>query len=102
MVDTGSGFVPVAGDVELNLGDRVMVTEGGGAHLDFGANCVFPLEAPSMTTVTETTCTTATQGENGAGGGAAGAAILGLGLLGVGGFVLYVVFNDDDGQPVSP
>jgi hypothetical protein len=100
MVDTGSGFVQVAGDVELKLGDRVMVTKGGGAYLDFGANCTFPLEAPSMTTVTETACTTATQG--GTGGGAVGAAVVGLGILGVGAFVLYVVLNDEDGQPLSP
>ena len=48
MVVTGSGFVQVAGDVELKLGDRVLIIEGGGAYLDFGANGAFPLEAPSM------------------------------------------------------
>jgi hypothetical protein len=102
LVDRGLGFARVTDDTGLRVGDRVMVTDGGGAFLSFSETCAFPLEAPSMTTVAETACSLGTQ--NG-GTGTVGPVVLGLGFLGIGGFVLYNVLNDDDdddGQPVSP
>ena len=101
LVDRGLGFARATSDTELGLGDRVMVTDSGGAFLRFSETCALPLEAPSMTTVTEMACSLGTQ--NG-GNGTVGVVVLGLGFLGVGGFALYNVLNDDedDGEPVSP
>jgi hypothetical protein len=103
LVDRGTGFVRVLGDAGLRLGDRVMVTDGGGAFLDFGENCAFPLEAPSMTTVTQHACSVSTQ----SGGSGTALVVAGVGVVGVGGFILFNVLNgddddDDEEQPVSP
>lgn len=67
LVDQGAGFIQIAGDTELNFGDRVLVGDGGQAVLSYGGECTLPLQAPSMTTVTETKCAVSTQGENGGG-----------------------------------
>ena len=67
LVDQGAGFVPVTGNMELSLGDRVLVSDGGKAVLSYRDDCSAPLEAPSMTTVTEMVCTTSAQGSHGDG-----------------------------------
>lgn len=64
LVDAGDGFARVSEDVRLKLGDRVMVTNNGGATLSYGRNCSFPLQSPSVTTFEETVCATATQGDS--------------------------------------
>ena len=105
LVDSGSGFTRVVEDVGLRLGDRVMVTDGGGALLSFSNDCALPLQAPSMTTVTQTACVTSTQGggEEGEGTGTGGAAIVGIGILGVGGTVLIMCLTQFcDESPDSP
>ncbi len=93
LVDHGDGFAPVGSDSKLELGDRVMVTDGGQASLDFGNNCVLPLAAPSVTTVAETACTSSTQGNN-------GSAFIPLALLGAataGGLIWYFTKQNNGG-----
>lgn len=98
LVDSGSGFAPASENLALSLGDRVMVTDGGGAVLDFGENCSLPLEAPSMTTVSETACTVSTQNNNNAGVIVAGIIVIG------GGTALALCIADVicDDKKVSP
>jgi hypothetical protein len=101
LVDVGAGFVKVSEDTALKLGDRVMVTDGGGAVLDYGNDCSLPLEAPSMTTVSETMCTVSTQN-----GGSRTGMILGIGLTGAAftfiGLCAADVICDDNDRPTSP
>ena len=63
LVDSGSGFVQIAGPGGLKLGDRVLV-KGKESHavLSYGPSCSFPVPADTVATVAEATCTTGTQG----------------------------------------
>ncbi len=99
LVDDGAGFVQVAGDKDLRLGDRVLVRDGGQAVLSYGTDCALPLEAPSMTTVTETACTVSTQGENGGGGGAA---IVILGAAAAAGLLTWCIVDACKEDSASP
>ena len=62
-VDIGEGFKPVASKaVELQAGNRVLVTQSGAATLRYSEACSLPLEPLSMTTVSEAGCVIGTQG----------------------------------------
>ena len=53
-VNTGNGFTPVNGPVELSKGDRVMVGEKGAASIGYYlAACDVMLTSSSMTTISE-------------------------------------------------
>ncbi len=63
LVDSGSGFVQIAGPGGLKLGDRVLVKgKQSRAVLSYGPSCSFPVPANTIATVAEATCTTGTQG----------------------------------------
>lgn len=102
LVDVGEGFAAVSQDIDLRNGDRVMVAKDGGAVLDFGGDCSFPLESPSMTTIEKTACSVTTQDQDGGnlgGGGVSGVSAAGsLGVAGVSG----ATSANKSETPVSP
>ncbi len=63
LVDSGSGFVRIAGPGGLKLGDKVLVKGiESRAVLSYGEGCSFPVPANTVATIAEATCTTGTQG----------------------------------------
>ena len=62
-VDTGEGFKPVASKVvDVQIGNRIMLTQKGGATLRYSDACSLPLAPLSVTTVGEVGCVVGTQG----------------------------------------
>ena len=104
LVDRGTGFVQISQAGPLRFGDRVLVSDGGAAVLDYGGECTLPLAAPSMITVTETACSVGTQGEETAasasGSGAGMVVLLGAAAAaGLGAWCLVHLCKEDTASP---
>lgn len=59
-VNTGSGFRPVTGTVEVNPGDRILVGNGGSAQIVYSASCSTGVSPGAVATVAASAPCTAT------------------------------------------
>ncbi len=99
LVDAGAGFAPVSGNIDLKLGDRVMVVSGGTAVLVYADDCEFTLESPSDTTVNEEACPASAPATIQA---QAAAPLAILGSAGAAGGLIWYLSNQEDEDQMSP
>jgi hypothetical protein len=51
-VNDGNGFQPVNGRIDVNVGERVMVSPGGTATIVYSDGCKIPVQPGTVTTIT--------------------------------------------------
>lgn len=79
LVNTGNGFRPVQGAIQVGTGARVIVNQGGQASIQYDDGCSVPLNPGQLYTIAAASpCATGQQNNPGAPNGLAiGAAVVG-------------------------
>ena len=106
LVNQGDAFVTAQAQSELNVGDRLMVLEGGEAVVTYADGCDYTLTDNQVLTIGETSsCTSGQAAAESAGtmsaavgGVGAGGAVIGLGAVGVVGMAISVDSNGKGGS----
>jgi hypothetical protein len=86
MLNTGAGYKPVAGAVEVKAGDSILVNPGGGAQLAYGDCATYEISPGDVVYVAEQETIPCVAG----GGGGMGVGALGANGLLVGGLAVAV------------
>jgi hypothetical protein len=106
LVNKGNGFAPIAAGAELGAGDRLLVGEGAFAVLAY-EDCAVSISKPAVVTIAkETPCAARQSGEmiQPALGTPPAVSpplplLLGVGVVAVGGFIVFGVLDSDDDDP---